>query len=96
MMLLRTWIWLDREIYHSVEVTAFAPQERGDFGGNDSWDMGQKPTAKGHFAHRPGRGFDLCLGQPQREPCAWLVEPTGVDGLWDKGECASFTQYFFW
>ena len=57
--------------------------------------MGQKPCAEGHFAHVPGGGFDLCLAGLQKEPSARLMEPTGVDGLWGKGECASFTQYFF-
>ena len=57
--------------------------------------MGQKPCAEGHFAHAPGGGFDLCLAGLQKEPSARLMESTGVDGLWGREECASFTQYFF-
>ncbi len=46
--------------------------------------MGQKPCAKGHFALAPGGGFDLCLAGLQKEPSARLMEPTGIDGLWEK------------
>ena len=56
--------------------------------------MGQKPCAEGHFAHAPGGGFDLCLAGLQKEPSARLMEPTGIDGLWGKGECGSFTHFF--
>jgi len=57
--------------------------------------IGQKPWAEGHFAYRGMRGFGLCLAGLQKEPSARLMEPTGADGLWGKGECESFTQLFF-
>lgn len=56
--------------------------------------MGQKPCAEGHFAHRGRRGFGLSLAGLQKEPSARLMEPTGADGLWGKGECESFTHFF--
>ncbi len=56
--------------------------------------MGQKPCAEGHFALVPGGGLTFIWAGLQKEPSAWLMEPTGVDGLWGKEECASFTHFF--
>lgn len=74
--------WIGREIYHFARVKLNS--EWGRFFWVIFGGIGQKPCAEGHFAHRGRKGFGLCLAGLQREPSARLMEPTGIDGLWEK------------
>ncbi len=46
--------------------------------------IGQKPCAESDFAHAPGGALAFVWAGPQKEQSARLMEPTGLDGLWEK------------